>query len=124
MSQTHDLYLCRFTELPDPGSKGITLQGDARVLELFVVRQGEEVRAYLNSCPHTGGPLDWVPDEFLSVDGRHIQCATHDALFRWEDGVCVAGPCSGDALTLLPAIVEAGEVRVPQDVLNGGSNRA
>lgn len=116
------LSLCAFNELQDPGSKGVTLECDSRLFDLFVVRQGGEVRVYLNSCPHTGGPLDWVPDQFLSIDRRHIQCATHDALFRWEDGVCIAGPCAGDVLTALPARVEAGEVRLPRDALcNGGT---
>ncbi|MGB5260109.1 MAG: Rieske 2Fe-2S domain-containing protein [Gammaproteobacteria bacterium] len=113
--------LCAFDELQDPGSKGITIMCDARPFDLFVVRQGGEVRAYLNSCPHTGGPLDWVEDQFLSIDRRYIQCATHDALFRWEDGTCVAGPCAGDALTALPAVIEEGEVLLPREVLCDGS---
>ena len=124
MESENELYLCRFAELADPGSKGITLECDANTYDLFVVRRGEEVRAYLNSCPHTGGPLDWMPDQFLSADGKHIQCATHAAVFRWEDGLCVAGPCAGDTLTGLPTIIEAGEVRVSREVLGGSrSNR-
>ena len=116
MDRANDLLLCHLAELADPGSKGVTLEYDARTLRLIVVRQGGAVRAYLNSCPHTGGPLDWVPDQFLSADGRHIQCATHAALFRWEDGMCVAGPCAGDVLTALPVVVEAGEVRLTRKV--------
>lgn len=122
MNDVDYLSLCAFNELQDPGSKGVTLECDSRLFDLFVVRQGGEVRVYLNSCPHTGGPLDWVPDQFLSIDRRHIQCATHDALFRWEDGVCIAGPCAGDVLTALPARIEAGEVQLPRDALcNGGT---
>ena len=49
---------------------------------LFVVRTGATVRAYENSCPHTGGPLDWVPDQFLTREKDMILCATHGALFR------------------------------------------
>ena len=44
---------------------------------------------YVNSCPHLGSPLDWVPNRFLSADGRHVLCATHGALFRIEDGKVV-----------------------------------
>lgn len=54
---------------------------------------------YLNACPHTGGPLDWVPGRFLNAEGDLIQCSTHGALFRIEDGFCVAGPCAGASLT-------------------------
>ena len=122
MNDADYLSLCAFNELQDPGSKGVTLECDSRLFDLFVVRQGGEVRVFLNSCPHTGGPLDWVPDQFLSIDRRHIQCATHDALFRWQDGVCIAGPCAGDVLTALPSWIESGEVRLPRDALcNGGT---
>ena len=122
MTDADSISLCACDELQDPGSKGVTLEYDTRLFDLFVVRHGDEVRVYLNSCPHTGGPLDWAPDQFLSIDRRHIQCATHDALFRWEDGVCMAGPCAGEVLTALPATVEAGEVLLPRDVLcNGGT---
>jgi nitrite reductase/ring-hydroxylating ferredoxin subunit len=124
MTDADSISLCPFDELQDPGSKGVMLEVDARLFDLFVVRQGDEVRVYLNSCPHTGAPLDWVPDQFLSIDRRHIQCATHDALFRWEDGVCIAGPCAGDVLTALPATVEAGEVRLPRGVLRSGGTHA
>ena len=112
MKSLNPVSLCALDELENPGSKGVSVECDNRSFDLFVVRFDDEVRVYLNSCPHTGGPLDWVPDQFLSLDRRHIQCATHAALFRREDGVCIAGPCAGDALTQLPAYVEAGEVRL------------
>jgi nitrite reductase/ring-hydroxylating ferredoxin subunit len=70
------------------------------------------VYAYVNRCPHTGSPLDWVEHEFLSLDKRHIQCATHAALFRLADGLCVAGPCTGSSLTAIPVTVESGLVVV------------
>jgi nitrite reductase/ring-hydroxylating ferredoxin subunit len=79
-------------------------------MDILVVRQGNRVYGYLNNCPHTGGPLDWVPGQFLDLDREHIQCATHAALFRIADGVCVCGPCAGDHLTPVTMAVEAGEV--------------
>ncbi|NNG12293.1 MAG: Rieske (2Fe-2S) protein [Halobacteria archaeon] len=102
--------LCRFDELADPDSRAMTVMFPDGPGEVFVVRQGERVYAYLNQCPHTGGPLDWVPDQFLNLEQDHIQCATHAALFRIRDGFCVAGPCSGDHLTSVPASVENGEI--------------
>ena len=77
---------------------------------ILVVRRGLHVYAYLNTCPHAGSPLDWVPDQFLDLNREYIQCATHGALFRIEDGVCMYGPCAGDRLTPVPTAVEAGEV--------------
>lgn len=94
--------LCRLDELADPDSRGFTLRTAAGLQDIFIVRRGEQVRGYANSCPHTGGPLDWQPDQFLSLDGDLIQCATHLALFRIDDGRCVAGPCAGRTLTPVP----------------------
>jgi len=102
--------LCRLDELGDPGSRGMTVIHGGQPHDVFVVRQGAQVFGYLNSCPHTGGPLDWVPGQFLNLDKDYIQCATHDALFQLHDGECVAGPCKGDSLATVPVSIEAGDV--------------
>ncbi len=72
----------------------------------------EGVRVYRNRCPHRGTPLDWQPGRFLDREGRHLVCATHCALFRLEDGHCVAGPCAGDALEALPTRAAEGRLVV------------
>jgi nitrite reductase/ring-hydroxylating ferredoxin subunit len=99
--------LCRVDEIPDGRARGFTL-GDAKRLRIFAVRRGAELHVYVNRCPHVGTPLDWTPDEFLDHEGRHILCSTHGALFRIDDGYCVAGPCSGDALEPFPFAVRDG----------------
>ena len=110
--------VCRIEDLPDPGSRGVTVQQDGRLHEVFVVRRGGRVFCYVNRCPHTGSPLDWMPDQFLSLDKLHIQCATHAALFRVEDGLCIAGPCSGDVLQPVTVVVQGGEVILPAGCLS------
>ncbi|MGD9537675.1 MAG: Rieske (2Fe-2S) protein [Alphaproteobacteria bacterium] len=102
--------LCRLEEIEDGGSRGFTIGEGRAARELFIVRQGARVLVYENSCPHTGGPLDWQPDVFLDLERRFIQCATHGALFRIEDGHCVHGPCLGAFLTPVPAHTEDGLV--------------
>ena len=92
------MILCRLDEIALPGSRGFSLGAGARRREIFVVRGAEGVWAYENSCPHTGGMLDWVPDQFLSYERTHILCATHGAQFRIDDGHCVHGPCLGKSL--------------------------
>ncbi len=87
--------LCRLEEIADPGSRGFEL--DER--SIFVVRRGATIAGYVNSCPHTRGPLDWIEGQFLDLAREHIVCATHGALFRIHDGHCIAGPCAGDHLT-------------------------
>jgi nitrite reductase/ring-hydroxylating ferredoxin subunit len=96
--------LCRLDEIEDGEGRGFTLGEGPEALELVVLREGGRVFGYVNSCPHTGTPLEWLPDQFMSEDGGHILCHTHGALFRIEDGHCVAGPCAGDALR--PVAVE------------------
>ncbi len=89
------LRLCRLDEIADPGSRGFEVEGRS----IFVIRRGASVTGYVNSCPHTGGPLDWVEGQFLDYAREHIVCATHGALFRIGNGHCIAGPCAGDRLT-------------------------
>jgi nitrite reductase/ring-hydroxylating ferredoxin subunit len=112
MSETAGRLLCRLAEIPDPGSRGFEIDGCPGDRAIFLVRRGDVVAAYVNSCPHTGGPLDWVEHQFLDIERRHILCATHGALFRFEDGHCLAGPCKGKSLTPVAIAVTAGEVRL------------
>ena len=112
MTTTGRTVVCHLDELDDPDSRGLTLAVNERVFDVFIVRQGSQVFPYRNSCPHTGGPLDWLPNQFLNLDGDYIQCATHAALFRLDNGHCVSGPCAGDRLTSVDVVVEAGEIVV------------
>lgn len=114
--------LCRLDAIPSPGSKGFTLGEGEDAVEIFVVRAGGRVHAYVNSCPHTGGPLDWTPGRFLTRDGRAILCATHGALFRIDDGYCLRGPCAGASLAPVPVVVEGGAVVLVENG-NGGLPR-
>jgi nitrite reductase/ring-hydroxylating ferredoxin subunit len=88
-------FLCRLADIPDGGGKGFWFGEDTARFGVFLIRQGDTVWAYANSCPHRGTPLDWLPDCFLDRDRRHILCATHGALFHITDGFCVSGPCAG-----------------------------
>jgi nitrite reductase/ring-hydroxylating ferredoxin subunit len=108
MSSVHRL--CRIEELLDPESRGFTLQLGDETFEILVVRKAEQVYGYRNHCPHTGINLEWQADQFLDLSQRYIQCATRGALFRIEDGFCLRGPCSGDALTPVAVEVLDGQV--------------
>lgn len=71
---------------------------EGEVAPCFAVQWEGRQYAYRNSCPHTGAPLNWQPNNFLNFEGDLIQCALHGALFRIEDGVCLHGPCLGRQL--------------------------
>lgn len=111
-----DTVLCRLDEIPSPGSKGFALGDGPERRGIFVVRSVNSVHAYVNSCPHIGIPLDWVPDRFLTRDKALIQCATHGAQFRIHDGHCIFGPCRGASLSPVAVAVRDGAV-----VLVGGA---
>ncbi|MSO89348.1 MAG: Rieske (2Fe-2S) protein [Rhodospirillaceae bacterium] len=95
--------LCRLADIGDPGGRGFSL-GEGRD-DIFVIRRGRQVWGYVNHCPHAGTPLDWTQDVFLTLDRTFIQCATHGARFRIEDGHCAGGPCHGKPLVAVPVAV-------------------
>jgi len=97
--------LFALADIPASDCKEFALQPGAEV-DCFVVRHQGSLRAYRNHCPHTGAPLNWQPDVFLDYTGETIQCALHGALFRIEDGACLYGPCSGQALQSITVRVE------------------
>lgn len=108
-----NILLCDLDDLDvDKGVKGMTVQLYDHTLSLFLLRVDDQIYAYRNSCPHTGVELNWLPDQFLDLDRSHIQCATHDARFRIEDGLCVTGPCVGEALQPIPIHIENGAVYI------------
>lgn len=105
--------LCRLDDLVDPDSRSFTLRmHNDTVEDVFLVRRGNRVFAYFNHCPHTGSPLDWQPDQFLNRERTLIQCATHFALFKIEDGHCISGPCAGQALTPIAVELVEGWIEV------------
>ena len=57
-------------------------------------------------------PLDFIRDQFLSEDRRHLMCYTHGALYEFATGLCIAGPCKGESLYRLPVRIDSGEVLV------------
>ncbi|WP_439140886.1 Rieske (2Fe-2S) protein [Planktotalea sp.] len=103
-------FLCNLDDIADGRSKGAVpdKRGRDRVL---LVRQGERVYGYVNTCPHYDrAPMAWKKDEFLNGDHSKIVCASHGALFRIEDGVCELGPCLGQALEPVHLTVRDGAV--------------
>ena len=102
--------LCRLADIPDGGSKGFEIGEGPEAFVFFVAGTGERIYAYENSCPHTGGPLDWTPDRFIDQESGHILCATHGALFQLETGQCLAGPCAGDWLRALRVSVDGEDI--------------
>ena len=124
MSESRDegSRLCALDDLPDGKEREgreFSPCADSRE-SIFLVRRGRRVHGYRNRCPHTGSPLNWTPDHFLDRERRHIVCATHGAMFRVEDGFCVAGPCAGDELTPVPLEIRDGDVHLAVNTSDRG----
>jgi len=73
---------------------------DGESESVILYRQGLQVRAWLNICPHAGRRLDYAPGRFLRDQG-HLVCAAHGASFELNEGRCIAGPCRGAQLRML-----------------------
>ena len=97
--------VCHIDDLPNPGTRSVQDQHQDRDIA-FVVRHHQDYSAFYNQCPHTGAPLNWQPDRFLTIDERHILCGIHGARFRLTDGLCISGPCVGQSLTAITVVVK------------------
>ena len=76
-------------------------------LRVMLYRQGSEIYAISDVCPHAGGPLnEGEVDEELCVT-----CPWHGSRFRLSDGQVVRGPASAPA-TLYEARVREGRIEV------------
>jgi nitrite reductase/ring-hydroxylating ferredoxin subunit len=103
-------FLCRANAIAEGEAKGFVLGEGASRIAVFVLRHEGSIRGYVNACPHQGTPLEIFPDRFFDAPGLHLICRTHGALFRPEDGFCVAGPCAGKSLDPVPVRVMDGAV--------------
>jgi nitrite reductase/ring-hydroxylating ferredoxin subunit len=101
---------CALADIPDPGAREFRVTKDGEKLRIFVVRKGDAVWAYVNSCPHVGAPLNVDDDKFLDIFQTSILCANHFALFEIETGFCVRGPCNGRRLQPFAVRVADGQV--------------
>jgi len=110
----HGTQLCPLHEIREPGARGFLFGDGKDRFDMFVVRQGDSVVAYVNECPHAFTPLETWPDKFLTLAEDEIICSTHGALFNIGDGLCTSGPCTGKALIPIPVVVENGMITISQ----------
>jgi nitrite reductase/ring-hydroxylating ferredoxin subunit len=102
--------LCLVEEIADPGAKGFVFELENKRFYSFLVRRGDQVWGYVNSCPHIAAPLTLRDDrDFLNKSGELLFCNVHYALFTFE-GKGVGGPCIGQDLTAWPIAVRGDAV--------------
>lgn len=97
--------------IADGAARNFVLQIGEGFFHGFVVRRGQEVRGYVDCCPHAGLPLAQKLDDYLTPGGDLIACSWHGALFDVDTGACVGGPCAGAALRPWPVALVDGWIR-------------
>ncbi len=97
-------------ELAHGTSKKFTIRSGDRDLEALLVNYQGALFAYRNRCPHVGITLDWVDNQFFSVDRRYLMCANHGAVFEPKTGECIWGPCAGLSLQSISLEVEGDKI--------------
>lgn len=105
-------FVCDLDQIPDLGGREAIFGTGKEPFRLLLLRRGEQVWGYHNSCPHFSLPLNFEPQHFITQDGELIMCAHHTAFFKFDDGMCVDGPCAGSALLSIPIYIANGSVFV------------
>jgi nitrite reductase/ring-hydroxylating ferredoxin subunit len=100
------------SDLAHGESKKFTLRSGELNFEAMLVNYGGNYFAYVNRCPHVGISLDWVDNQFFTVDGRYLICANHGATFEPASGECIWGPCVGASLRSVPLEIDGQRIFV------------
>jgi nitrite reductase/ring-hydroxylating ferredoxin subunit len=92
--------------IPDRSVREFQFGVGRRVFSMLVVRRGDDVRAYVNACPHVWLPLTFRGSHLLSADGERLVCSNHFAQFSVDDGHALSGPVEpGCGLAAIPVHV-------------------
>lgn len=101
--------ICHLSDLPDHGALPFDI-GDFPVL---LVKTGDDIRAFVNACPHQFLPLTYKGGAVLSSDGARLICSNHDAQFDSQTGAGISGFGHGCELDPLPiCISKTGEISI------------
>jgi len=100
----------RRDELAPGETKKFFLDCEGYEIECFVINHEGRLHAWINRCRHVPMTMDWIENQFLTEDGRFVQCATHGACYEPDTGECVAGPALGKFLIRVPLQVVGDQV--------------
>jgi nitrite reductase/ring-hydroxylating ferredoxin subunit len=123
--RSHDLapsagqILCAVEDIPDGHCKEIRYGEGAYAFSLLVHRSSTDVRVFVNRCPHFSLPLNARPGQFVMVDEAHVMCAFHGAIFRLDNGYCVAGPAASSFLEPVEVTIRDGTVCIAHSNFGG-----
>ena len=90
------------------GVLSLSVTTDKGAFPMLVVQAGNDLRAYVNACPHQYLPLDYRGSQLLSADGTKLMCTAHGARFDILTGEAVEGADCG--LDPVPVTIVGGMV--------------
>ena len=104
--------VCALDAVADGGAKMFSFGAAEKPFRLLVLRSGDGVFGYVNSCAHFGVPLAEKPEQLIFNPHVSISCNVHYARYRWQDGYCESGDCEGESLLTVPLAVREGIVQI------------
>ena len=104
--------LCVTSDIPDGACHEVIYGEGFKKLRIVACRDGDDVWAYVNCCPHFRLPLNGQSKSFFIPATRQVMCAFHCAIFRFEDGMCIDGPARGLDLESVPVQIVDGRVLI------------
>jgi len=114
VSELRAVRLCHIDDIADGAAITVPVTIAGQLEEVIVVRRAADVWAYRNSCPHFSVGLDAQPGVIYTYQATVLMCAHHSALFRFEDGECIDGPCQGFRLDQVIVRVDGSHVVLAQ----------
>lgn len=103
--------LCHLRDLANNSCVELKYRHKDKIFNGFICEYNGQIRAYENSCPHTGSPLNILEGQFFSQDGSSLQCRMHDARFNPKNGRCTKGPCQDAWLRQIKILVDGDTIR-------------
>jgi len=111
-SEPQTIRVAGAAQLQHGQSTRFTFQRERWQLEGFLLRWGDALYAFANSCPHWSVDLDYGTGDFYDAELDRIVCKNHGALFHPQTGFCEWGPCTGHSLERFEVTEEGDAVLV------------
>jgi nitrite reductase/ring-hydroxylating ferredoxin subunit len=112
-------FLCHYQDLVNNPVQILSLPSSENNRDSVILTlHGDSIRAFRNQCPHAWVPLDLASPDILSGCKQYLQCSSHFAQFRKQDGYCIYGPCQGQSLQKVDVVVDKDKIFLRQDPLS------
>lgn len=109
--------ICKTSDLKPGVAEIYSVQCQEKYISAIIVIHQGKVFAYENRCPHNWRTLDSLASNINSGCRQYIQCSSHFAQFRKNDGYCEYGPCKGQSLIKLEICIKDDHVYYPGELV-------